>query len=478
MPLIILIPAVACWLVLARGSVRKALLNVYLPSVLLLPQYYILRLKHLPPLTFADAAILPLGLALVLTEMRRWRWSWMDLWVFLFAVCTGLSEGLSTQLANGQWAHLFSARYTVWHTLNTNLADGGLMFFERLTTVVLPYMAGKLLIEPGPGGDRMRRKLVSRIVELLAVVAAISVYDFLNGGSIWQTVGKHIFTHQYVPWIPQMRWGFGRIAGPYGHAILAGMIFLTGLVYCLWLRKVDPEWGARQVIAGVPVTVRGLLLTAVAAALLMTQSRGPWMGVILALMFTLLTRVLPVGKAAMVFLLFLAVFGAAAYHYGNEYTDRPLNQAKNTEQRNAIYRRQLLVNYIPLVMERKAFGWGITTYPVLNGQVSIDNEYLLLAITQGFVGMGVFLAILAGSAWRLLRMIAQPLREEDRLLVFAHLAVVIGLVTTLATVYMGEQVVMMFFLCMGWVQGMNPAPAPFEAAYTLAPQAGFRRVLV
>ena len=256
------------------------------------------------------------------------------------------------------------------------------------------------------------------------------------------------------------------------------MIFLTGLVYCLWLRKVDPGWGTRRVLAGFPMTVRGMLLTAVVAGLLMTQSRGPWLGVILALMFTLLTRVFPVGKAAIVFLLFLTVFGVVGYKFGMQYTDRPLLQAKNTEQRNAIYRRDLLVNYIPLVMQRKAFGWGITTYPVLSGQVSIDNEYLLLAITQGFVGMGVFLAILAASAWRLLRMIARPLRQEDRLLVFAHLAVVIGLVTTLATVYMGEQVVMMFFLCTGWVQGMNPAPVTVESTHTFASQVGFRRVLV
>ena len=59
MAAIILIPAIVCWMVLALGSARKALLNVYLPVLLLLPQYYILRLPHRPPITFADAAILP-----------------------------------------------------------------------------------------------------------------------------------------------------------------------------------------------------------------------------------------------------------------------------------------------------------------------------------------------------------------------------------------------------------------------------------
>lgn len=71
MNLIILIPALACWVVLARISAPKALVNVYLPVLLLFPVYFNLRFPHLPPLTFADAAILPLGAAMLLTEMHR-----------------------------------------------------------------------------------------------------------------------------------------------------------------------------------------------------------------------------------------------------------------------------------------------------------------------------------------------------------------------------------------------------------------------
>jgi hypothetical protein len=479
MALIILIPAVVCWMELARGSPRSALLNVYLPVLLLLPQYYFLRLPHLPPLSFADAAMLPLGLAMLLTEMRRWKFSWMDFWVLMFAVSTGLSQGLSTQLANGEWMDLFSAQAAASQGLGTNLADGALMFISRVLTAVLPYMAGKLLIEQyGAAGDRMRRKLVSRVVTLLAAVSLVSVYDFVTGGNLWQLAGHRLFPTQNPGWPLQTRWGFGRIAGPYGHAILAGMMFLMGLIYCFWLRNADRGWGARRVIDGVPVTVRGLTLTAVAAGLLMTQSRGPWAGFGLALLFALLTRMLSVGKAVATFLVLTAGLSVAAYYFGNRYTDKAITQASNVEQQDAIYRRDLLTNYIPIVKERKAFGWGVITYPKVDGQVSIDNEYLLLAVTQGLVGLGVFMAIASGSAVRLVRMVGRPLRQEDKLLVFAHLAVLIGLLTTLTTVYMGEQVVPMFFLFAGWVQGMNPARASAGAANLFAPRQEFRRVLV
>ncbi len=477
MAAIILIPALACWAVLAMGSARKALLWVYLPALLLLPQYYVLRLPHLPPIGFADAAILPLGIALVFKGARHWRWAWMDLWVLLFAVCAGLSEALSAELANGDWTQLLSPNLAVSQRLSTNIADGGLMFVAGVLTIVLPYMAGKLLIEQE---DRaMRKQFVARMVQLLAVVAGLSIYDFLTGRSLWQKLATPFLgANQTEVWEPQMRWGFGRIAGPYGHAILAGMIFLIGLVYCLWLRSADRNWGSRRLIHGLPFTLRGLALTAIVAGLLMTQSRGPWIGVALALIFALLTRYLPVAKAVIVFTAFCVVFAAGALYFTRQYTEKAISQASTEEQRNAIYRRQLLTNYTPLVMERKAFGWGITTLPAVNGQVSIDNQYLMLAVTEGFTGLAVFLAIVTGSALKLLRMISQPIPSEDRMLALAHLAVLIGLMTTLATVYMGEQVVMLFFLFTGWVQAMHPAVERVPLVNPLVAQADFRRVLV
>jgi len=459
MNLIILIPALACWVVLARGSAQKALINVYLPAVLLLPHYFSLRFPHLPPLTFADAAILPLGVAMLLTEMRRWRWGWMDLWVLLFAVSAALSEGLNTVVANG-----------------------GLQFFAEITTIVLPYMAGKLLIEQeGVEGQPGRMMLVRRMVVLLAIVACISVYDFVTGWNSWQIVWRPFFPADQLAevatqWPMQVRWGFGRIAGPYAHAILAGMIFLMGLIYCLWLRRFAPGWGSRRWIEGLPLTGRGLALTAIVAGLLMTQSRGPWVGVGLALLFALLVRVLSWGKAVVVFAVLVAVISVVAYNYGSKYTEQELSQPSDEEQRDAIYRRDLLKNYMPIMMEHKAFGWGISDYPAVNGQKSIDNHFLMLAVTQGFTGLGLFLAVVAGTVFRLFWLTGRPMRPEDRGLVFAQLAILTGLLTTITTAFLGEQALILFFLIAGWVQGMNPVLAGAGNGDTVAPFR-FHRVL-
>jgi hypothetical protein len=154
-----------------------------------------------------------------------------------------------------------------------------------------------------------------------------------------------------------------------------------------------------------------------------------------------------------------------------------INHARSEEQRNAIYRRELIRTFVPIIEERKAFGWGITTLPTLNGQHSIDNEYLLLAATQGLTGLGLFLLILLGSITRLYRLARLPLGMEDKALVFAHLTVLLGLMTALTTVYLGEQALLLLFFIVGWIHGMKPAGAGVGNGNTRAEEFRFQTVL-
>ena len=474
MELIILVPGIICWIALGKWPIRRVFINVYLPTILLLPQYYIVRFPHLPPLTFADAAILPLGAALWIKEMKRWKLAWMDLWVLLFTLSTGVSEALSAALANGSWKNLFSVSTS---EEIGRFPDGGLVLFQSICTMVLPYMVGRLLIErPWLVGNRLRKRVVQQFVTLLAIVAGISVFDFLAGNSIWQRVGRHLFFDQIAPWPVQTRWGFGRIQGPYSHAILAGMIFMIGLIYCLWLLMFAPEWGTRRVLHGHSLRLRGLVLWAIVAGLLMTQSRGPWVGAGLSLVLALLMRIFTIRKAVTAFLVILVLFGTFAYYYGKRYTDVDINHAQTEAQRNAIYRRELVRTYMPIIKQRPAFGWGITTLPALNGQASIDNEYLLLAATQGLTGLGLFLLILAGSGVRLFRLGSRNTGLEDKALVFAHMTVLMGLSAALATVFLGEQALMLLFLVVGWIHGMDPVG--YEAQVAETKSFSFRKVLV
>jgi O-antigen ligase len=231
------------------------------------------------------------------------------------------------------------------------------------------------------------------------------------------------------------------------------------------------------VIGGLPLTIRGLALWAIVGGLLMTQSRGPWVGAGLALLLMALMQRYSTWKAAALFGLVAGVFFIGAYIYGKQYTEVQRSEAANDEQRNAIYRRELLDSYKPIIKERKAFGWGITTYPAMNGQTSIDNEYLRLAVTQGFVGLGLFVAIGAASVFRLLKLATGPIPFEDRALIVAHLAVLIGVMTTITTVFLGEQAIVLFFLVVGWGQGMNPQRVGEAVLKRRISQYQFERVL-
>ncbi len=107
---------------------------------------------------------------------------------------------------------------------------------------------------------------------------------------------------------------------------------------------------------------------------------------------------------------------------------------------------------------------------------SIDNQFLMLAVTQGFTGLVAFLAVVAGTVGRLFRMAVQPMRAEDRGLVFAQLAIMTGLMTTIITVFSRRAGADVVFLIAGWVQAMNPVLAGAGNGDAVAPFK-FQRVL-
>jgi hypothetical protein len=100
-----------------------------------------------------------------------------------------------------------------------------------------------------------------------------------------------------------------------------------------------------------------------------------------------------------------------------------------------------------------------------------------LAATQGLTGLGLFLLILLGSMARLYRLARKPLEREDRALVFAHLTVLLGLMTALSTVYLGEQAVLLLFLIVGWIHGMRPLGAGAETRNVVLHEIQFQKVL-
>ena len=88
---LIAIPGLAALIVCIVSGPESACLNIYLPVLLLLPQSYGWPVSG--QLTFADTAILPIGLFLLVRS--KWQWNTIDFLVIAYMAITVVAEGMN-----------------------------------------------------------------------------------------------------------------------------------------------------------------------------------------------------------------------------------------------------------------------------------------------------------------------------------------------------------------------------------------------
>ena len=440
MPIIVLIPALICILALFRDSVPKAFLNVYLPVFMLFPIYFYWKVAALPPITVSQAVLLPLGIAILARELPRWRFSSMDLWmaVFIFTSC------FADSLAGLDTASTFD-------------------LFSNLTIALVPYMAGKLLIEQ----SGIRIPVLKRIVFLLFVASVIGAYEYRMGQNPFSLFWARFFPGESFAWKTQIRWGFGRVSGPYGQSELAGMILFFGLVLTLYLsfyKLWEPKFSRAPWLPG---SKSKILAWTLGLTLLMTQARGPWLGALLAVPVALIGRSRRVLRSALIVLALGLVVAPAIYLGLKSYISAAPTTA---EQDSARYRSDMLDNYTPIAEQGGPWGWG-QNFPRVQGFDSIDNEYLFVALTQGWVGLAAFCLLGAQTLFNLTNAAFFSRKDRDRSFAWSMLGIFAGLLLTLFTVYLGNQPFELFFLLVGWSEALRTRRAPqphavFQQVYT------------
>lgn len=440
MSIVILIPALICIGLLFRESVQKVFLDVYLPVFMFLPAFYYWKVAALPPLDFSEAVLLPLGIAILLFELPRWRPTTMDLWMGAFLVSTCYAD----YAANKQTTYIFD-------------------LFSSMTTCLVPYMIGKVLIEQ----HHARIATVKRIVFLLAVTCLISAYEYRMGQNPFSLLLARFFPGESFIWKTQIRWGFGRISGPFAQSELAGIILFVGLVLALWLSYYH-LWEKRfRYLRNVPIPKSATLIALIAFSLLMTQARGPWLGCLVAVPIAFIGRAKHVLRRAILTLAILGIGGSLGYIGLKHYTSGPTT---SDEQQTAQYRAQLVSNYTPVVLEGGAWGWG-ADFPHVGGQGSIDNEYLFLALTQGFVGLAAFCLLAIETVIRSATSAILAPDKSDRYFAWSILGIELGIILTIFTVFLGLQALQLFFLIAGWAQALPTRPREhtqlaFESVYS------------
>jgi hypothetical protein len=431
MPYITLIPGIVCILVLFRSGTRSAFLNVLLPVLLLFPTNFFLMITHLPNLTFVDVTLLVLGLGLAAMDLPRWKFSRMDIYVAIFIFSCGYSE----------WVH-----YAAWRAGALAVMDG-----------LVPYMAAKLLLDQ----PRMAIETIKRFVLLVTAASLVGMYEFVFKRNPYSYVWSHFYPGQWGFAGTQVRWGFGRMSGPYTQSELAGIIIMAALLLALWLMRwppkgswfVDPDAATGGVQdRKLPRTKMVMLLLGV--SLYMTQARGPWIGTMVALAIASIGRAPRPGRRAVILLTFFVVVGIPAYQFGKDYLSGPRTDY-GSEKETAQYRAELIDNYIPLAESGGAWGLG-RMVPIVHGQTSIDNEYLFVWLVQGYAGLATFLLIVIEAAVAFTRAGIRASAERDRQLLFGLLGIVLGTAFILTTVWLGAQSFELLFLLVGWSQVIQP----------------------
>jgi hypothetical protein len=422
---------------------------VYLPVLLCFPLYDTLKLPGLPFLSFADTAIFPIGIWLLATRWRSWRFTRMDLWMLLFGVSSGMGMFLR----------------------NDTPTPGIFGLFAWVTYALFPYAIGKLVIEQ----SGIRVAVLKRIVFVLAAVAVISLYEYRMGWNLFHLFWAMLLPDSGLAGFEQLRWGFTRVSGPYAQSETTGMVYIVAVLFAYWLYRTQ-QWERKFRFSHHPFTKGTLLLVAVSIGMFINQARGPYLGFALAFLIARTYRARNLRRGVRNTVLILLVLSIPVYMYMNRYTSADFNTA-TSDQQNAIYRSLMIQNYMPVVEQGGLFGWG-PGFPVVGNETSIDNAFLFFGLTQGYMGVISFTLMLAEGLLATFVSLRRLKQRQDTGFVFCMGGCIAGIAFCLGTVFLNEPVYELLFLMLGWSQSLRSSEVLGEVTAPVVAEArfNFRRV--
>ena len=450
MSAIFLLPGLISLYLVIRGRIVTAFLYVYLPALLLLPDGYALKFPHLPAISAAQSALIPIGAVALYRLARNGFPTLMDILVGLFIVSITASEVLRERVMN----------------------DGIFAAIIAFISIALAYAAGRMLIEPD-----LRLVTVRRIVILILLLGPFGLYEWRMGQSLYGVIGARVFNLDGVRAFVQFRSGRGRMAASFNDAELAGIVIgMTAVLnsWLVYLLKWRPTANLGRRLAWLEkYHIPGLLLL---LYVFLTQSRGPMLAVGVAYLILQIPKFKNKKAATITVAILIAAAGVAAFQYFSHYTNvSDPGAVANEQQGSALYRRQMNELYQPIVKQGGLLGWGVLSRPVLPGMFSIDNEFLLVHLAYGDAGYILFVLIameslqrLVARAWRL-----QLQEPEDHAFAIALLGAMAVFWISITTVFMGEQLPQIAFLLIGWGQSVLPPVSSGDAARS---RFAFRRV--
>src|SRR5277367_1180644 len=120
--ILIALPGLVALIVCIRRGPEQALLDVYLPMLMLVPQAY---WSFSGQFSFTDTTILPIAAFLFFRTNLKWRWNITDFLVIAYIAITVVAEGMNKGYKEG----------------SQNLA------LQDLASILLPYLVAKHMFQ-------------------------------------------------------------------------------------------------------------------------------------------------------------------------------------------------------------------------------------------------------------------------------------------------------------------------------------------
>ncbi len=430
---IAVLPMFGAFYFISQGSARRAFIYYFLPVLTLMPTYYQTKLvSGIPELSFWSAAFIPILIVWFTRDgMDGYEFSPFDLVVFTYIF------------------FIFFGEFT-----NSSYKIAQKVFFNELLARFFPY----LMIKSFFTSHKTRVEIIKVMVVIGAIIAVGMVWEWKQSYNIFDKPIRNLWP-KWVPWeLPMRRWGFKRAFASFAHPICAGYFFaiISPIAYWYWkgdyIPKKYKKWAPRIFV----LTVIGCFTA---------MSRAPMAGLVLSGLMIWFgwtkNRKQVMSYLAIIMIIFGAVFAPKIWAYVNVKR----SEAETVDQRNAAYRAELLDNYKEIVNQRPYFGWGRFGVPWVEGQKSIDNEYLFVSLVSGRVVLYSFIFLMIFQAIRLLNLVfKKPFSNQEARLGWCLLGALGSAAFIMYTVYAGTQTVQYFFMLLGMSEGLCNSKSFFASS--------------
>jgi O-antigen ligase len=217
------------------------------------------------------------------------------------------------------------------------------------------------------------------------------------------------------------------------------------------------DWGERWLdnVRYLPIRKVRFCEFSIVAGSVMTLSRGPWIAASIAALMVTVCKARNRRRAFWLVGAGLVLASVPLYYATMSYVSVRRAWSTTQLQQSAAYRYELIERYVSLVQQRPTWGWGRGQIPQVDDLSSIDNQYLLLALTYGIFATALLLVIFL---WMTIRLFARGIRlprdDPAALLMFTLLGVHVVFAISITMSWLGAQTGQFLFLVAGWSEGV------------------------